>query len=69
MLSAAFRYARYSKGMEELTGFGMKSSLILPALANKFFNSLKDESDEPISTYNDEFMRHFARQSIKGGRC
>ena len=69
VLSTAFSYARYSKGMEELTGFGMKNSLILPALANKYFHSLWDESDEPIYTYNDEFMRHFVRQSIKGGRC
>ena len=69
VLSTAFSYARYSKGMEELTGFGMKNSLTLPALANKYFNSLRDESDEPIYTYNNEFMRHFVRQSIKGGRC
>ena len=69
MLSTAFSYARFSKGLEELTGFGMKNSLILPSLANKYFNSLRDESDEPIYTYNDEFMRHFVRQSIKGGRC
>ena len=69
VLSTAFSYARYSKGMEELTGFGMKISLTLPALANKFFNSLRDENDEPIYTYNDEYMRHFVRQSIKGGRC
>ena len=69
VLSTAFSYARYSKGMEELTGFGIKNSLTLPSLANKYFNSLRDESDEPIYTYNDEFMRHFARQSIKGGRC
>ena len=55
--------------MEELTGFGMKNSLTLPSLANKYFNSLRDESDEPIYTYNDEFMRYFVRQSIKGGRC
>ena len=55
--------------MEELTGFGMKNSLTLPALANKYFNSLRDESDEPIYTYNNEFLRHFVRQSIKGGRC
>ena len=55
--------------MEELTGFGMKNSLTLPSLANKYFNSLREESDEPIYTYNDEFMRHFVRQSIKGGRC
>ena len=47
----------------------MKNSLTLPALANKYFNRSKDESDEPIYTYNNEFMRHFVRQSIKGGRC
>ena len=69
VLSTAFSFARYSKGMEELTGFGMKNSLTLPSLANKYFNSLRDESDEPIYTYNDEFMRHFVRQSINGGRC
>ena len=69
VLSTAFSYARYSKGMEELTGFGMKNSLTLPSLAIKYYNSLRDESDEPIYTYNDEFMRHFVRQSIKGGRC
>ena len=68
-LSAAFSYASYSKGMEELTGFGMKNSLTLPSFANNYFNSLRDKSDEPIYTYNDEFMRHFVRQSIKGGRC
>ena len=55
--------------MEELTGFGMKNSLTLPSLANKYFNSLRDENDEPIYTYNDEYMRHFVRKSIKGGRC
>ena len=42
--------------MGELTGFGMKNSLTLPALANKNFNSLRDENDEPIYTYNHEFM-------------
>ena len=55
--------------MEEFTGFGMKKSLTLPSFANKYFNSLRDENDEPIYTYNDEFMSHFVRQSIKGGRC
>ena len=69
VLSTAFSYARYSKGMEELTGFGATNSLTLPSLANKYFNSLRDESDEPIYTYNVEFLRHFVRQSIKGGRC
>ena len=55
--------------MEELTQFGMKNSLTLPSLANKFFNSLRDENDEPIYTYTDPFMRNFVRKSIKGGRC
>ena len=69
VLSTAFSYARYAKGMEEITGFGMKNSLTFPSLANKYFNSLRDENDEPIYTYTDPFMRHFVRQSIKGDRC
>ena len=69
VLSTAFSYARYSKGMEALRGFGIKNCLTLPSLASKYFNSLREENDEPIYTYNDEFMRHFVRQSAKGGRC
>ena len=69
VLSTAFIYARYAKGMEELTRFGLKKSLTLPSLTNKYFNSLRDENDEPIYTYNEEFKRDFVRQSIKGGRC
>ena len=68
-VSTALSYARYSKGMEKLTGFGMKNSLPLPSLANKYFNSLRDENDEPIYTYIDELMRHLVRKSKKGGRC
>ena len=55
--------------MEELTKFGMKNSLTLPSSANKYFNSLRDENDEPIYTYTDPFMRNFVRKAIKGGRC
>ena len=55
--------------MEELTGFGLKNSLLLPSLANTYFNSLGDEHDEPFYTYIDEYMRHFARKSKKGGKC
>ena len=69
VLSTAFSYARFAKVMEELRGFGMKNCLTLPSLANKYFNSLRDENEEPIYTYNDKFMRDFVRQSIKGGRC
>ena len=69
VLSTAFCYGRYTMGMEELTEFGMKNSLTLPSLANKYFNSLRNENDEPIYTYTDPFMRNFVRKAIKGGRC
>ena len=69
VLSTAFCYAIYTMGMEELTEFGMKNSLTLPSLANKYFNSLRDQNDEPIYTYTDTFMRNFVRKAIKGGRC
>ena len=68
VLSTAFCYARYTMGMEELKGFGMKNSLTLPSVANKCFNSLRDGNDEPIYTYTDPFMRNFVRKAIKGGR-
>ena len=69
VLSTAFSYATFGKGMEELIGFGMKNSVTLQSLASKYFNSLRDENDEPIYTYNVEYMHHFVRKSIKGGRC
>ena len=69
VLSTAFCYARYTMGTEELTRFGMKNSLTLPSLANKYFNSSRDENDEPIYTYTDPFMRNFVRKAFKGGRC
>ena len=65
VLSTAFSYARYTMAMEKSTGFVMKNSLTLPSLANKYFNSLRDENEEPIYTYTDPFMRKFVRQSIK----
>ena len=55
--------------MEKLTGFGMKNILTLPSLANKYFNSLRDEDDEPIYTYTYPIMRKFVRKAIKSGRC
>ena len=55
--------------MQELTHFGIKNSLNSPSLANKYFNSLRDENDEPIYTYTDAFVRNFVRIAIKGGRC
>ena len=69
MLSTDFSNASYAKSIEELGRFGMKNSLALPSLANKYFNNLIDENDEPIYTYNIQFMRHFVRQNITGGRC
>ena len=67
--SNVFCYARSTKAMEELTVFGMKNSSTLPSLATYVFNSLGDENDEPIYTYNDEYMRFFERKSLKAGRC
>ena len=55
--------------MEELTNFCMNNSLTLPSLANKCFNSLRDENDQPIYTNTDPFMRNFVQKSVKGGRC
>ena len=69
VLPTAFCYAKYTMVMEKLTEFGMKNSLTLPSLANKYFNSLRDENDEPIYTYTDPFMRNFVGKAIKGGRC
>ena len=43
--------------MGVLTRFGMKNSLTLSSFANKYFNCLRDEKDEPIYNYNDEYMR------------
>ena len=47
----------------------MKNSLTLPSLADKSFNNLRDEDDEPIYTYTDPFMRNFVSKAIKGDRC
>ena len=47
----------------------MKNCLTLPSLANNFFNSLRDENDEPICTYTVPFMRNFVRKAIEGDRC
>ena len=44
VLSTLFCYAKYSKGIAEVTGFGMKISLTLPSLANKYFNSLRKKT-------------------------
>ena len=69
VLSTAYSYAIYTTAMEELTRYGMKNSLTLPSLAIKSFHRLRDENNEPIYTYTDEYKRYFVRQSIKGGRC
>ena len=47
----------------------MKNSKTLPGVPKKYFNSLRDENDEPIYTYNGEYMRYYVRQSVKVGRC
>ena len=64
----AFSYARYTKTLDEITEIGMKDCLSLPGLGWKYFNSLKTGEDESIYTYDDNYLRWFVRQSIKGGR-
>ena len=56
VLSTAFCYVRYAMGMEDSTHFGVKNSLTLQSLANCYFNSLRDENDEPIYTYTNPFV-------------
>ena len=68
VLCTSFSYAKYCKALEEITGFSMKDCLSAPGLGWKYFNSMRDENDEPIYTYNDKYMRLFVRQSIKEGR-
>ena len=68
VLCTAFSYDCYCKAMEEITGFSLKDCLSAPGLGWKYFNSMRDDNDEPIYTYNDKYMRWFVRQSIKGGR-
>ena len=68
VLCTAFSYARYCKAMEEITRLSMKDCLSAPGLGWKYFNSMRDENDEPIYTFKDKYMRWFVRQSIKGGR-
>ena len=48
VLSTSYCYARYSKAMQEVTGFSMKDCLSLPSLGFKFFNSLRTDQDELI---------------------
>ena len=70
VVSTAFCYARYTRGMEEFTKFGMKNSLTLPSLSNKKFISLRDDSDDQaIYTNSDQFMGKFLRDSFKSGKC
>ena len=68
VLCTAFSYARYIEAMEEITGFSMKDCLSLPGLGLKYFSSLRTEEDEPIYTYNDDYMRWFVRQAAYRGR-
>ena len=67
VVCTVFSYARYSKAMEDITGFSMKECLSLPGLGWKYSISLRTEEDESIYTYNDKYMRWFVRQSIKEG--
>ena len=68
VLSTSFCYARYSKAMQEITGFSMKGCLSVPGFGYKHFSSLRTDQDELIYTYKDKYMRHFVGQAAYGGR-
>ena len=68
VLGTAFSCRRYIKAMEQITGFSMKGCLSLHGLGLNYFDSVRTEEDEPISTYNDKYMRWFVRQAAYGGR-
>ena len=57
VLCTGFRYARYCKAMQEISGFSMKDCLSVPGLGLKYINSLRTEKDEIIYPYNDKYMR------------
>ena len=54
--------------MQEITGFGMKVCVSLPGLDWKNNNSLREEDDETIYTYNEKPLRWFSSKSILVGR-
>ena len=64
-LCTAFSYARHTKAMQNITGFGLSDCLSLPGLGWKHFHSLRTEEYEPIHPYNDKYMKQFFRQSIQ----
>ena len=68
VICTAFSDAICCKAMTDITGFLMKDCLSLPGLGWNYFNSLRNEEDEPIYTYNDKYIRWFFRRSIKEGR-
>ena len=53
-------------GMEEITGSGMKNSWTLPSVADKYFNSLRNETDEPIYTSKNKYRTSFVRRARQG---
>ena len=59
ILYSAFSYARWSKALQETTGFGTKDCLSLPGLWGKYTDGLRTEEDEPIFTYCDKDMSWF----------
>ena len=65
VLSTGFCHVRYTMGMEELPNFGMKNSSTLLSLANMYFNSLRDENDDPIYTYTGHFSKTLFETQIK----
>ena len=61
-----FSYARFSKAMEDISGFGMKDCLSLLELGCKYFKSIRNENHDHFYTYTGKYLSWFVRQSIEG---
>ena len=55
VLCSTFRYASYSKALEDIIRFGIKDCQSSNGLGWKFFNSLGSEESELICTHNDKY--------------
>ena len=69
MLCTAFDCVRFKNGIEEETGVGIKNNLKLPSSTSKYFNSLRDETDEAIYIYNNEMCFFCTKEYKKQKMC
>ena len=52
--------------MQNMTGFGIEDCLTKSSLGWKYFG--RYNKNREFYTFNDKYVRHFMRKSVKGGR-